>query len=347
LVFARSGELLAAPFDIASLEVIGPPVAVLDGVSTDRTNGYAGFALSRDGTLVFEPGGLDPDRRLAWVDRNGNEEPVTEQVAGFYQLDLSPDGRHLAITIGWTTHELWVYDLTRDSRRRLTFGVDTHDPVWSTDGSRIVLGGRALYWKLADGSGGTERLLDTEFGAEPTSWSPDGQILLYTLHHPDTQHDIWVLPAGGEATPFLVEPFDQRGARFSPDGKWVAYQSSESGSFQIYVTRYPGAGARWQISTDGGTEPIWSADGSELFYRSGDEFTVASVSATPEFRVGRPASLFNKPLWSYAGRRSYDVHPDGERFILELDERAAPAPTHVVVVLNWFEDLKRLTAEAQ
>ncbi len=177
------------------------------------------------------------------------------------------------------------------------------------------------------------------------SWSPDGQLLAYTEVNPTTGYDIWVLRLGDrKAQPFLRTPFNEGAPQFSPDGRWLAYISDESGRFEIYVQPYPGPGGKWQISTEGGTEPVWNRNGRELFYRSGDKMMAVDITTQPSFSAGKPRMLFEGPVPADPVRRSanYDVSPDGQRFLmLKPVEQAQAAPTQINVVLNWFEELKQ------
>ena len=251
-----------------------------------------------------------------------------------------------------------LYDLSRETLTRLTFeGNANLNPVWTPDGKRIAFesnreGPYNVFWQLADGSGGLERLTTSEYLHAPMSWSPDGQLLAFVEVTPTTGVDIWVLrmgdpsPGSGQvrkAQPFLRTPFNEGAARFSPDGRWLAYISDESGRFEVYVQSYPGPGGKWQISTEGGTEPVWTRNGRELFYRSGDKMMAVDVATQPGFAAGKPRMLFEGPYEpAQIPVANYDVSPDGQRFLmLKPVEQAQAAPTQINVVLNWFEELKR------
>ena len=254
--------------------------------------------------------------------------------------------------------QIWLYDLSRETLTRLTFeGNENYNPVWTPDGRRIAFesnkeGPTNLFWQLADGSGGLERLATSEYGNVPVSWSPDGQLLAFYEINPSTQRDIWVLrmgdPSAGsgqvhKAEPFLRTQFNESAPRFSPDGRWLAYASDESGRYEIYVQPYPGPGGKWQISTEGGTEPAWNPNGRELFYRTGDKMMAVDIATKPGLTVGKPRMLFEGRYEVTPGAfPSYDVTPDGQRFLmLKPTEQAQAAPTQINVVLNWFEELKR------
>jgi eukaryotic-like serine/threonine-protein kinase len=196
-----------------------------------------------------------------------------------------------------------------------------------------------LFWQLADGSGGLERL---ESGGLPYSWSPDGQLLAF---NDGAAPHIWVLRLGDrKVVPFPETTFKEGAAQFSPDGRWLAYVSNESGRNEIYVQPYPGPGGKWQISTEGGTEPLWNPNGRELFYRSGDMMMAAAITTQPRFSAGKPKVLFAgqfEPSPSPVPNANYDVSPDGQRFLMVKPGGRDQAPTQINVVPNWFDELKR------
>jgi Tol biopolymer transport system component len=233
---------------------------------------------------------------------------------------------------------------------RLTASWDNYTPIWSPDGNRVAYthieaDSYSLFWMPVDGSGPAEQLTASEYEMTPNSWSPDGKLLAYTQLHPTTQADIWLLLMESERTArqLLVTPFKELSAMFSPDGRSLAYSSDETGRDEVYVQPYPGPGGKVQVSTEGGMEPIWSRNGLELFYRIGDKIMTVAVETAPDFSAGKPMVLFEG---QYARNHdslylNYDVSPDGQRFAMyKQDEQ--PAPTQINVVLNWFEELKRL-----
>ncbi len=348
LLFVRAGTLLAAPFSLDRLEVTGPPVPVLDGITTDARTGDALVSLSGNGTLVFLPGGLlAAERALVSVDRNGVARPLTDVRPPFEDLDLSPDGRYVATTIEGPAWNVWVYDVVRGTLGRLTFERDNRDPAWTPDGKRIVYaslrdGRYGLYSKAADGSGSEEQLYTSQNWHVPYSFSPDGQILSFSEVSPTTAMDLWLLPLSGErkARVFLQTKFEEESGMFSPDGRWLAYDSDESGRSEIYVQAFPGPGGKWQISTTGGQRPVWAATGSELYYRNGDKLMAVTVTAQPSFNAGTPRVLFQGHYWSSG--HAYDVSPDGQHFVMIKAGEQESSVTHLGVVLNWSEDLRRV-----
>jgi Tol biopolymer transport system component len=200
-----------------------------------------------------------------------------------------------------------------------------------------------IFWQRADGGGGLEHLITSEYNNFPMSWSPDGQLLAFVEVNPTTGYDIWVLRMSDrKAQPFLRTPFNESTPRFSPDGRWLAYISDESGRFEIYVQPYPGLGGKWQISTEGGAEPVWNPNGRELFYRSGDKMMAVDIATQPSFASGKPRMLFEGQYSPAPGTTpNYDVSPDGQRFLMIKPSEAGEAPTQINVVLNWFEELKQ------
>jgi len=347
LVYARAGALLAVPFDLAKLEVTGPPKPAGEDVLTDPGTAAAQFSLSGDGTLVYVPGILQTARgNVVWVDRKGVAEPATDSPRSYGYPSLSPDGRRMAFAIaeGGNT-DIWVLDLDRGSLTRLTSdaALDLR-PSWTPDGERVTFasnraGPMDLYWTKADGSEPEKALLAAPLAQQPTSWSPDGRQLAYTEEDPKTGFDLWVLTLDGRRIPFLRTPFDERGATFSRDGRWLAYTSNESARDEIYVRPFPGPGQKWQISTGGGSEPVWARDGRELFYRSGDQMMAVAVSTTPTFLSQKPRVLFEGEYARPDPLTSYDVAPDGHFVMVRGETQSALSPLHVV--LNWFEELKR------
>ena len=351
LVYAQGGSLMAAPFDTQRLAVTGAAVPVVGGVLQFTTGGAAQYSFSATGSLVYVPGAVQATQsRLVWVSRNGVEQPLAVPAHDYVGPRISPDGRRVAVGIRQQDSQVWLYDLSRETLTRLTFeGNSNVNPVWTPDGKRIAFqsnkeGPVNIFLQLADGSGGLERLTTSEYLQAPHSWSPDGQLLAFIEGSPTTGVDIWVLRLSDRKTqPFLRTPFTEGGPRFSPDGRWLAYVSDESGRYEIYVQPYPGPGGKWQISTEGGTEPVWNHNGRELFYRIGDKMMAVDIATQPGFAAGKPRMLFEGPyLPTAATIQNYDVSPDGQRFLmLKPSESAGAAPTQINVVLNWFEELKR------
>ncbi len=344
LVYARAGALSAVPFDLQRLEVTGTPVRILDGIATSPYDGAAGFAVSQAGSLVYVPGGvLKLHSTLQWVDRQGRAQLITDRRDDYHpQPRLSPDGLRLAVVLIRASNEIWILDFARDAFSRLAVGGDNNIPVWTPDGTRLIYnsnrtGVHNLYWQSADGSGSAEQLTTNANEQGPSSWSPDGKILTFNQHDPATGWDIWMLPIDGDRTPrpFLHERFDESLGKFSPDGRWLAYVSNETGRDEVYVRPYPGPGGKWQISNDGGSNPAWVRNGRELFYSSGDKLMSVGVTTGATFNVTKPRLLASQ--WHY---ESYDVSPDGQRFVV-VSKGPGSQASQINLVLNWTEELKR------
>ena len=347
LLYAQDTSLLAVPFDAARLEVTGGPVPLTDGILPGE------FTVAGDRALAFVPRSTTAvvEGMLAWVDRGGSVTPFPQPRAPLATPRLSPDGRRVAVTVAAdsvTAADVWVYDTERPTRTRLTTEAGG-DPVWTPDGHRITYSsggtGVQLHWVTADGSGKPERLVTSPGQPSPHSWSPDGKVLaFYERKEQGALRDIWVLPMTSERkpVPFLVTPFNERSPMFSPDGRWLAYVSDESGRDEIYVRLYRESAQKIPVSTEGGTDPVWSKSGRELFYRDGNSLMAVPVKTGTVFTVGWPEKLFDQPMVSQpnpgTGSLNYDVSADG-RFVMII-------PTgkndEVELVLNWFEELKRL-----
>jgi Tol biopolymer transport system component/predicted Ser/Thr protein kinase len=351
MVYMQKGTLMAMPFDARRLAVTGVAVPVVEGVLQSPINGSAQFSFSNTGSLVYIPGGIQAaQRRLVWVTRNGSEEPLPAPAHAYRVPRLSPDGRRVAVSIEEQETQVWLYDLSRETLTRFTFGAGvSQNSCWTPDGKRIAFqssreGQLNIFWQMADGSGGLERLTNSEHVSAPHSWSPDGQFLAYIEVNPVTGIDIKVLRLTDRKTqPFLQTQFNEGAPRFSPDGRWLAYGSDESSRTEIYVQPYPGPGGKWQISTDGGTEPVWNRNGRELFYRNGNKMMAVDIATQPTFSAGTPRMLFEgQYVPSPTTSQNYDVSPDGQRFLMiKPFEQAQAGPTQINVVLNWFEELKQ------
>ena len=348
LLFVQGATLMAVPFDPARLEIMGSAVPVVEGVA-HGTDGVAQYSVSDAGSLVYVSGGVTSvQRKLVWVSRNGTEQVLGAPVQTYGYPRLSPDGRRVALE---TEDQIWLYDLDRDTLTRFTFeGTSNQSPAWTPDGKRIAFysnkeGPANIWWQLADGSGGQERLTTDQYAQVPRSWSQDGQLLAFHENNPTTKKDLWVLRLSDrKAEPFLRTPFNEGGPVFSPDGHWIAYISDESGRPEIYVQPYPGPGGKWQISTEGGNEPAWNRNGRELFYRSGNKMMAVEVTTQPTFSAGKPKALFEGqyvPVSPGLTGTAYDVSADGQRFLMVKETEASISATQINVVLNWFEELKR------
>jgi eukaryotic-like serine/threonine-protein kinase len=348
LVYLRAGTLMAVPFDLNRLQVTGTAVPLVQGVLRNST-GAAQATLADTGSLLYVPGTRPiSERTFVWVDRTGKEQPLPLRPQAYLHPRLSPDGQRVALDIDQgNRQDPWIYDLSRGGLDRLTERGGS--PVWTSDGEKVTFassrpGAPNLFWKPADGSGIEERLTTSENRQISGSWSPNGETLAFTEVDPATGMDIWTLSLNDarKSKPFLRTQYNEANAAFSPDGHWVAYQSNESGGDEVYVRPFPGPGGKVPISIRGGTEPVWSRDGHELFYLSGDKMMAVATVSQPSFLPSKPEALFEKPYWTDADpSRNYDVTTDGHRFLTVKESEQIAAANQVNVVLNWFEELKR------
>jgi serine/threonine-protein kinase len=349
LAYVHRGKLLAVPFDVKALQVRGQPVPVSEDVQ-ESGFGASQFGLSSQGSLVYVPPNR-AQRKLLWVSRNGTEQLLAARAQNYGGFRLSPDGRRVAVEVD---DQIWLYDLSRDVMTRFTFRGDVNRfPLWSPDGKWLAFqsnkdGPWNVFWQRADGSGEPERLTTSMYENVPVSWSPDGNLLAFVEDNAVTRSDIWILRISDRKVwPILQTQFSEGAPVFSPDGNWLAYLSDESGRYEVYVRPYPGPGAKYQVSTEGGVEPMWNPKGNELFYRSGNKMIATEVITQSSFAVGEARELFEGPYATVARRVSegagYDVSGDGVRFL--MDKQSGEA-THINVVLNWFEELKRRVPSA-
>jgi serine/threonine-protein kinase len=362
LVYTLGNNLFAIPFDLDRLEVVGGPVPMVEGIWHSGT-GPPQYAISDSGTLVYIPGTTGPaapGRTPVWVDRNGKEEPLAVPPNAYVAPKISPDGTRVALTIPDTDgYDIWIWDLIRKTMTRLTFHKKNNlQSIWTPDGKRIVYesdresGFGGVYWKSADGTGEDEKLASApDRWLLPCSWSSDGKTLIMTEATVDGKYDIWVLSMEGDRVqkPLLQhEGYKEAQPKISPDSRWMAYMSDESGQNEIYVRPFPEVNkGRWQVSTSGGGWPLWSPNGRELFYLSSDSVMAVSVQTEPSFSLGTPRALFRSTYVSNGplGVALWDISPDGKRFLmmkeLQSTTSAGGAPLKINIVLNWLEELKQ------
>ncbi len=350
LVFAQSGALWAVPFDLTQLELSGVPFPLLEDVYSRVVADavVAQFAISDDGVLTYVSGEA-PEQSLVLVDRAGRANPLLRDSHTYRYPRFSATSGQVAVGIETERSDIYVVDVQRRTLRRLTRTGSNIHPTWTLDGQKVTFASRRtgsdaydIYWVPADESGEVELLMTSEASQFPSGWSPDGKILAFYEINNDTARDIWTVSLDGERSPFAATGANERVATFSADGNWLAYVSDESGRDEIYVRRYPGPGAREVISSNGGTEPVWSADGREIFYRKGNQMLAVAVQTEPTFVADAPRVLFEEPYVLAAaavGRPNYDVGSDGRTFVMI---RNNSDPRHLHVVLNWFEELERL-----
>jgi serine/threonine-protein kinase len=319
--------------------------------------------------MVYVPASTGAtERTLLRVDRDGSATSLLDARLAYEDPSISPDGRRVALTIATTTgRDIWIVDLERGTRIRFTSGGTSAFPVWSPDGARVAFQSLApgpwnLYWKSIDG-GEAELLLPASATAVntwpntptsllpgtlpalsganpqfPMSWGQASAGLAFHERKPNGERDIWVVVPQNAPTPFLLTPFDERAPRFSPDAKWLAYVSNESGRDEVYVQPFPGPGRKWLISTDGGTDPVWSRSGRELFYVHGGQMMGVTVTPAADFSADRPRRLFETRFDAGDNGPNYDVSPDGKWFVMPRSERG-PATDTLHLIFNWVEEL--------
>lgn len=329
ILFLQGSTLMARPFDAEGLAFTGDAFPLAEEIQIDLNYNRGIFSVSENGALAYQTGEAQAGNRLLWFDREGKQIGSLGKQLFHAAPQLSPDGRMDAVMIDdpSSRQDLWIYDIARGLRTRFTFDPgNSRTPVWSPDGEQIVFtsnrdGAYDLYAKSFSGSGEARLVLKSNIDKYPMSWSTDGRFLAYiTLGDPDTGTDIWVLPRQEDAEPisFLRTKFAETYPAFSPDGRWMAYVSNESGRREVYVTPFPGPGRRWQVSLDGGSYPKWRGDGREIFFVAGrSHMMAAAVEAQgASFTIGEVSELFSFTLG--APFRIYDATPDGQRFLIAL-----------------------------
>jgi Tol biopolymer transport system component len=347
VVFLRSGALHAVPFDAARLEPTGPVTRISETASIANDPNRGVLAAAIDGTLVYQPAG-EGLSRLVWVDRKGGSTPAIDEPQRFVHPRLSPDGARVVVYLPQQAagNELWIYDVVRKTRLRLSARGRVSRPIWSHDGQRITFQkDRSLYSMAADDSTGPELVLEPTAPAEglfPLAWSRDGRTLVYSRPARETNRDVFTLAIDGTAAPFLETPRDERSAMLSPDGRWMLYAALEPGrEEEVYVQRHPGPGERVVVSPGGGREPVWSLLGNEIFYRSidGRRMMAVDVTTEPELRIGVPRLLFEGDFQTGSFFSNYDVTPDAKQFL--MIEGAAASQSRLRVVVHATESLGR------
>ena len=350
LLFLRETTLMAQPFDAQRLELAGEPFPIAEQIQLSQTvppNGF--FSASEHGVLAYQTGTGAAGSQLVWFDRSGKELGVLGEPAAYSDIELSPDGKQASVSVpeqSGRARDVWLYDVARGLKTRLTFdAADELALIWSPDGSRAVFNSRRngqldLYQKAADGSGTEDVLLEDNRQKTPVSWSADGRFILYRSGGGPTGNDLFVLPLSGDRKPipFVNTQFGEVTGAFSPDGRWVAYVSNESGRNEVYVAPFPGPGGKRQVSTGGGTQPRWRRDGMEMFYFTPDNTLMAAAvdGRGASFEAGEVKPLFETRRTG--ARSQYAVSTDGQRFLINTaSEQAASAP--IAVVVNWTAGL--------
>jgi serine/threonine-protein kinase len=364
-VYFQQGSLFAVGFDLDRLEVRGTPVPVLEDVAGNNAGG-AQYDAARNGTLVYLSRESPKSWPVAWMDSTGQTQPMPAAPDQYFMPRFSPDGKRLALAVESAGgSDIQVYDWQRDTMTRLTFTQVNDRPVWTPDGRHLVFrlessGANSIRWIRADGAGEAQTLLESKVELEPYSFSPDGQRLGFAERSVDTRLDLWTLPLDfsdaehpkpGKPELFLRTPFIEQEPAFSPDGRWIAHTSNESGRNEVYVRPFPGGApsgsGKWQISTGGGQYPIWSRSGRELFYETLDNRIMVSTYTAKgaSFAADKPRPWSNTQILDLtAGVWNLDLSPDGKRFALIPKPEATSeqkGSVHVTVLLNFFDELRR------
>ena len=351
LLFTRDGRLLAQAFDRSAMRLSGEPVQVAPQTVASSTRVPPSFSASTTGVLIYHVG--RPFRnQLAWFSRSGREIERPLDAGSYFGPALSPDGQHVAVYLADPQIAVWHFDLTRRLfSRRTSEPAVTTGAVWSPDAHDVVFAANeqstyGIYTMRLHG-GSPQRVLSAAKAVVPTDWSTDRRIVIYQTREPDTGSDVWVLPLAGDAPPrpFARSRFNERDARLSPNGRWMAYASDETGAFEVYVQSFMSPGIKWQISSGGGWGPVWRRDGSEIFYLSRDGRLMAvAVESGTRFQAAAPTALFRVPgEIADESAASYAITADAQRFLLNLaaPDRAKLPPFRAEVVVNWLSELKR------
>lgn len=354
ILYDKANHLVGQAFDAKRLQVTGEPTVVADEVAYLASLAYAAFSTSNTGMLVYQASSAAGQSELTWFDRAGRKIRSLGDRREYANPRLSPDGKHVAVDVvdPLGNVDVFVVDPGSGQSTRFTFDAAMEAiPIWSPDGGSIAYqsfrdGPGNVYRKLFSGAALEEALLKLNVRSQPSDWSPDGAFVVYNVWSAGTGWDLWLLPIAGERKPrpFLQTKFDEDEGQFSPDGRWMAYTSNETGRREVYVSPFPGPAGKWQISSAGGSQPRWRRDGKELFYLSPDHTLMAvDVRAAATFQVGSATVLFRtrpREMVSGTDRYTYDVSLDGRQFLVNAtSEPASPSP--VSVVLDWAADLTR------
>jgi serine/threonine-protein kinase len=347
LLYVRAGALFAVRFDAVTATVTGKAVAVGADVVTYPATGAAQLGVSDAGSLLTIRGGAtEHQTSVVMVDRNGRKTTVGFPPALYQDLQVSPDGGSVALDVNRANASIWIGDLARATTTRLTLAWSNNGPVWSPDGGRIAFssgrgGAINIFGQSIDGATTPEQLVTSDRAKRIASWSADGEFLAIAEATPGAGRDIWVVPTRGNRTPraFLRTPFDEYSPKFSPDSRWLAYVSDESGKPEVYLQPFPGPGRKLRVSQSGGTRPVWARNGRELFYWNGDAMMVVGVTAGPSISLGVPRLLFRM-----RSNSPYDVTRDGAGFLMIEDSASPLTVSPITVTTNWFEELTRKMA---
>jgi Tol biopolymer transport system component len=342
LIYARAdGALMATPFDLGRRQVTGDAVAVLDGLSIGGA-GVAKATLSASGTLAYVTGSATS--RLVLVGANGGVRPLLSEPRSYESPRFAPDGKRVAVAVGARPPDIWVYDIAAGTLARLTSEAANLRPEWTPDGKRIVFlsnrsGEFGIWWRAADGTTPPQKVFESRDQAQEVVAAPDGGVLVYRLNPSGGSYGVWFRSLADVTTPkpfVSTASYHELMPSLSPDGRWLAHVSDETGAMEVYVRPFPGPGARYLVSAGGGSEPLWAPDGRRLFYRNGRQMLAARVATVPAFSVTGREVLFEGNYSTNASHQNYDVTPDGQGFLMLQPD----SDVEVVVVLNWLTELR-------
>jgi serine/threonine-protein kinase len=358
LIFVHQGAVFVVPFDPARLELQGTPVPLQEDVAVSPNNGTAEIDFSQNGTLVYLSGNTGNAWPVVWLDSSGKTTPLISEPGTYLTPRFSPDGKWLALGVNTGgPGAVWRYDLQRDSMSRLSSAESLPYPVWTPDGKHIIFrSSGAINWIRSDGAGEVQELLKRSAQIIPFSLSPDGRRLAYTELSPNNATDLWTLPLDlsdpehpkpGKPELFLGTQDNEQNPSFSPNGRWIAYYSNESGVNEVYVRPFPGPGGKWQISSGGGYRPIWSQNDHEVFYETltlDHQIMVADYTAKGDsFMAGKPRVWSETPIYD-PGATNFALAPDGKRFAVfpTSDSTGKKDNLHVTFLLNFADELRRI-----
>ena len=354
LIFVREATVYAARLNTDAWELRSAPVPIIEEVWSHALTGGAPIAFSSDGKMAYSHGTPMAANSLVMIARDGTVSPLIADLRTYASPRFAPDGKHIAMAMlrpDSTAMDIWVYDLARETLGRLTYSdADDERPVWSPDGERIAFVSLRngiipnMYVRNADGSGEVERFQVSKITQIPCGFTPEGNtIIYYAIGDPNGALWSLSLEEGAKPEPFLVTPFNEKHPALSPDGKWLAYTSNESGREEIYLRPFPKAAGKWQVSTSGGQHAMWSPDGTELFYEEDNDLmdVVIDLRAGAPM-IGRPSTLFELPIGANETGRGYDISPDGQRFVAVKAELGGRdfGKSHLRFVFHWFNELE-------
>jgi serine/threonine-protein kinase len=360
LLFIQDGTLMAAPIDLSRFELLRTPAPIVVSLRSNTLTGGSHFTVSDSGVLGYMPGPtVGGDTPMQLMDRQSSYTLLKAKFGNWLDVRLSPDGGRAAMVVRDRASEIWIHDLSRDTLNRLTSDGAMHaEPVWSADGQRVAFassrGSEPMYmeWRAADGSGPTERILTSRLNQTPSAFHPEGRYLVFEEFETETNKDLKAVPidAGTFGAPLTIAntPHREIDAAFSPDGRWIAFVSDETGRAEVYVKPFPALNARWQISQDGGRAPAWSRTRSEIVFAQNDQLMAVDVTTAGRFRAEKPRLWAEGRVALRGPARMFDLHPDGNRVILAPSQSPrdieAMRVEKMVLVLNFFEELRRVAS---